>query len=214
MRSCFRSFLTTVLIIYMAGIIPGVYSQSGTKGGEWRSFGGDLGYTRYAPLDQINASNFNRLEVHVLQDGPIWPRPEYQYEGTPLMVKGKLYVTAGSRRAVVCLDAATGELIWMHSENEGVRAENAPRQFSGHGVSYWTDGTDEQYCYHHRLPPDFAGCKNRNPGAHIGTDGVVDLKKDDDQFMEMETAHCVAFNSDHREKRRARGRRHARRQRA
>ena len=74
MRSCFRSFLAIVLIFCMAGIIPAVYSQSGTKGGEWRSFGGDLGYTRYAPLDQINASNFNTSgSCMALQDGPIWP---------------------------------------------------------------------------------------------------------------------------------------------
>jgi quinoprotein glucose dehydrogenase len=38
-------------------------AQTGTKNGEWRNYGGDLGSTRYAPLDQINASNFNKLEV-------------------------------------------------------------------------------------------------------------------------------------------------------
>ena len=148
MPRCFRSFLAIVLIFCVAGIVPAAYPQSGAKDGEWRTYGGDLGYTRYAPLDQIDASNFNRLEVAWrFKTDMLGPRPEYQYEGTPLMVKGKLYVTAGSRRAVVCLDAATGELIWMHSENEGVRAENAPRQFSGHGVSYWTDGKDERILY-------------------------------------------------------------------
>ena len=35
------------------------------------------------------------------------------------MVKGRLYTTAGARKAAVCLDAATGEMLWMHSENEG-----------------------------------------------------------------------------------------------
>jgi quinoprotein glucose dehydrogenase len=187
MRSCFRSFLAIVLIFCMAGIIPAVYSQSGTKGGEWRSFGGDLGYTRYAPLDQINASNFNRLEVAWrFKTDRFGPRPEYQYEGTPLMVKGKLYVTAGSRRAVVCLDAATGELIWMHSEDEGVRAENAPRQFSGHGVSYWTDGKDERILYvtiGYRLIS--LDAKTGSPVPTFGTGGAVDLKKDDDQVMDL-----------------------------
>ena len=86
-----RSFLAIVLIFCMAGIIPAAYSQSGAKDGEWRSYGGDLGYTRYAPLEQINASNFNRLEVAWRFKTDIFgPRPEYQYEGTPLMVKGKL----------------------------------------------------------------------------------------------------------------------------
>ena len=35
-----------------------VIGQSGAANGEWRSYGGDLGHTRYAPLDQVNASNF------------------------------------------------------------------------------------------------------------------------------------------------------------
>ena len=40
------------------------------------------------------------------------------------MVNGVLYATAGTRRAVVALDAATGELLWMHSENEGARGDS------------------------------------------------------------------------------------------
>src|SRR5207244_5770432 len=35
------------------------------------------------------------------------------FESTPLMVGGRLYSTAGSRRAVMALDAATGEMLWM-----------------------------------------------------------------------------------------------------
>ena len=37
--------------------------SAATTNGEWRAWGGDLGVTRYAPLDQINAANFNKLEV-------------------------------------------------------------------------------------------------------------------------------------------------------
>ena len=35
------------------------------------------------------------------------------------MVGGVVYTTAGTRRAVVALDAATGELRWVHGEPEG-----------------------------------------------------------------------------------------------
>ena len=31
------------------------------------------------------------------------------------MVNGRLFTTAGTRRAVVALDATTGEMLWMHS---------------------------------------------------------------------------------------------------
>jgi quinoprotein glucose dehydrogenase len=38
-------------------------AQKGAQNGEWRSYGGDLGNTHYSGLDQISASNFDKLEV-------------------------------------------------------------------------------------------------------------------------------------------------------
>src|ERR1700686_4045552 len=103
-------------------------AQSGAKNGEWRTYGGDLASTRYSPLDQINADNFNKLAVAWrFKTDSLGPRPEFKFESTPLMVHGVLYSSGGSRRAVVALDAATGELLWIHSENEGDRGSNAPR---------------------------------------------------------------------------------------
>src|SRR5579885_3345234 len=111
-------------------------AQTGAKNGEWPSYGADTGHTRYSPLDQINASNFSKLEVAWrFKSDSLGPRPEYQWESTPLMVHGRLFTTAGSRRAVVALDAATGEMLWMHSEQEGKRGQSAPRQLSGRGLS-------------------------------------------------------------------------------
>ena len=95
----------------------------------------------YSPLAQIDAGNFNKLEVAWrFKTDNLGNRPEYKLEGTPLMVGGVVYTTAGTRRAVVALDAATGELRWVHGEPEGARGAAAPRQLSGRGVSYWTDG--------------------------------------------------------------------------
>src|SRR5258706_6578539 len=93
------------------------------------------------------------------------------------MVHGKLYCTAGTRRAVVSLDAATGELLWMHSENEGARAEAAPRQLSGRGLSYWTDGKEERILY---VTPGYRlvalDAKTGQKIQAFGKDGMVDLK--------------------------------------
>jgi quinoprotein glucose dehydrogenase len=78
---------------------------------EWRSYGGDLAHARHAPLDQINGENFNKLEVAwEFSTKNLGPRAEVILQGTPLLIKGKLYCTAGARRDVVCLDAATGEM--------------------------------------------------------------------------------------------------------
>jgi len=164
-------------------------AQSGAKNGEWQTYGGDLASTRYSPLDQIKADNFNKLTVAWrFKTDSLGPRPEFKFEATPLMVKGVLYSTGGTRRAVVALDAATGELLWMHSENEGERATNAPRQLSGHGLAYWTDGKEERILY---VTPGYRlialNAKTGVPIPTFGVGGVVDLKKDDDQDINLIT---------------------------
>jgi glucose dehydrogenase len=161
-------------------------AQSGAKNGEWRSYAGDVGSTRYSPLDQINASNFNKLEVAWrFKTDNLGPRPEFQYEGTPLMANGVLYATAGSRRAVVALNPGTGEQLWMHSEQEGARGSAAPRQLSGRGLAYWTDGREERVLY---VTPGYRlvalNAKTGGLVTTFGNDGVVDLKQDDDQVID------------------------------
>ena len=169
------------------GVSPMVLvAQSGAKNGEWRSYAGDTGSTRYSPLDQINATNFNKLEVAWrFKTDSLGPRPEFQYEGTPLMANGVLYATGGSRRAVFALDPASGELLWMHSEQEGQRAAVAPRQLSGRGLAYWTDGREERILY---VTPGYRlialNAKTGAPVAGFGVNGAVDLKQDDDQVID------------------------------
>ena len=132
----------------VVSMVAALSGQSGARNGEWTTYGGDLGNTRYAPLDQITAANFSPLEIAWrFKVDNLGPRPEFNLQSTPLMVKGVLYSTGGTRRAVVALDAATGEQLWMHSEDEGPRGAAAPRQFSGRGLAYWTDGKEERILY-------------------------------------------------------------------
>src|ERR1035438_7412636 len=132
------------LIVSCAVTLPVLAQNTGqpsTKNGDWPYYTADLKGTKYSPLDQINAANFNKLEVAWrFKTDNLGPRPEYKLEGTPLVVKGVLYTTGGARRSVVALDAKPGEQIWVYSFREGKRAAIAPRQLSGRGVSYWTDG--------------------------------------------------------------------------
>ena len=166
-----------------------VTAQSGAKTGEWRTYGGDTGNTRYSPLDQINADNFSKLEVAWrFKTDNLGPRPEANLEGTPLMANGVIYATGGTRRAVVALDAVTGEELWVHSEREGARGSGAPRQLSGRGLAYWTDGTEERILY---VTPGYRlialDAKTGIPIPTFGNKGVVDLKLDDDQDMDLVT---------------------------
>jgi quinoprotein glucose dehydrogenase len=139
----------------MFSLIPEIAcAQNQPKDTEWPSYAADTAGTRYRPLDQINASNFNDLEIAWrIKTDNFGDRPEYKLEGTPLMVNGVLYATAGSRRAVVALDPETGELLWIHGEHEGKRGGAAPRQLSGRGRAH--------FLRYARLPADLPGRKDR-----------------------------------------------------
>ena len=157
-------------ITVLAALTAAPRGQSGAMRGEWPTYGGDLGHTRYAPLDQITAANFSKLEVAWrFKTDNLGPRPEFNLQSTPLMVGGRLYSTGGTRRAVVALDAATGELLWVHSEDEGARGAAAPRQLSGRGLAYWTDGKEERILY---VTPGYRlvalDAKTGNPVAGFG----------------------------------------------
>jgi quinoprotein glucose dehydrogenase len=169
---------------------PSLCAQTGAPNGDWTTYGGDLGNTRYAALDQIDSSNFNRLHIAWrLKTANFGTEPEYRFEATPLMVNGVMYTTAGSLRTVVALDPATGKVRWTHTEHEGARGAAAPRRLSGHGVAYWTDGNAERILY---VTPGYRlialDAKTGVPVASFGERGVVDLRLNDDQQMELVTA--------------------------
>jgi quinoprotein glucose dehydrogenase len=184
-----RMFLGVIPAIFVVSCALPLSAQSGTKNGEWRTYGGDLGNTHYSPLEQINAGNFSNLQVAWrFKTDNLGPRPEFNFEGTPLMANGMIYSTAGTRRAVVALDAATGELLWVHGEHEGARGTAAPRQLSGRGLAYWTDGREERILY---VTPGYRlvalNAKTGNLVPTFGSGGIVDLKLDDDQEMDLVT---------------------------
>ncbi len=180
------------LTVMSAFLLPSVaLCQLGAPGGEWPTYGGDLGHTRYSALDQIDSSNFSELEVAWTFDAANFgPSPEYRYQSTPLMINGRVFTTAGSRRAVVSLDAKTGEILWMHSLDEGERGEYAPRQLSGRGLAYWVseDGSEERVIY---VTPGYRmmalDAVTGNPVASFGDNGIVDLKQDADQQIDLIT---------------------------
>jgi quinoprotein glucose dehydrogenase len=161
-----------------AATVSGTFVPS-TKNGDWQSYTGDARGSRYSPLDQITAANFNDLEVAWrFKTDNLGTRPEYKLEGTPLVVNGILYTTAGNRRSIISLDAATGELLWVHRYPEGTRGAAAPRQLSGRGLAYWTDGRgDDRIIY---FTPGYRmialHAKTGQPVKTFGKDGVVDLK--------------------------------------
>jgi quinoprotein glucose dehydrogenase len=181
MKRAVLAALTAIAVSAALSAPSGIAGQPPAQpaAGDWRSYAGDLRNDHYSPLAQISGSNFNALEVAWrFKTDSLGPRPEFKLEGTPLMVNGVLYTTGGTRRAVVALDAVTGELRWVHAEYEGARAAASPRQLSGRGVAYWSDGRDERILYittGYRLVALDARTGSRIPS--FGSDGVVDLKE-------------------------------------
>jgi quinoprotein glucose dehydrogenase len=183
-RILLRVVPAALIVAGAVSMIPRVSGQAtgqpSTKNGEWPMYTADLRGSKYSPLDQINGSNFSKMEVAWrFKTDNLGPRPENKLEGTPIMVKGMVYATAGTRRSVVALNPKTGELKWVYSMDEGERATRwAPRQLSGRGLSYWTDGKgDERVLYvttGYRLVE--LNAKTGQPVASFGQNGVVDLK--------------------------------------
>lgn len=158
----------------------------GNPYGEWRYWGADLRSTRYSPVDQINADNFESLEVAWVWRGDNFgPQPDFTQRNTPIYADGLLYTLAGQRRTLVAVDPATGETLWTYREPDTQRWEDSPRKNYGRGVAYSEiDGRGVLYL----VTPAFflhaidakTGQPIENFGGHIPIEGfpetgVVDM---------------------------------------
>jgi glucose dehydrogenase len=143
----------------------------------WPHMNGDLAANRYAPLDQINADNVEDLQIAWRWKADNFgPRPEGLSVTSPIMINGVLYMTAGTTRNVVAVDAESGQTLWMWRPQEGQRFEDAPRKNSGKGVAYWSDGQQEIIFV---VTPGYylaaLDARNGMPVEAFGNGGILDL---------------------------------------
>ena len=166
-------------------------AQYGAANGEWSTYAGDLGGTKYSPLDQIDASNFSDLEIawrwasadaSLDLDALRAIHPELSIRNlraTPLMVGGVVYVVTPMRLAAA-LDAGTGATQWLHNPDV-VRSTrnsiNAPG-YSLRGLGYW-DGTNGDHALIFYGTPDgyllALDAMTGEPVSSFGSRGRVDL---------------------------------------
>ena len=171
-----RSFCFISLICGSQSL--GAQTLAGARGnvpGEWRVWGADHWSSRYSPLDQINAQNFNNLKMAWQWNAGAFGADEY-YRTTPLYANGRLFTVATTRRVATAIDPASGETLWMWRLDEGIRWQKAPRQFAGRGLAYWTDGREERVVV---ITPGYhlasLNAKTGIPDPNFGKNGVVDL---------------------------------------
>jgi len=165
--------LLALLCVSAAGL-SNLWAQST---GDWAYYGSDARSTKYSALDQINASNVSKLAVAWRFNATNYgPRPETNWQVTPLAVNGILYFTAGTRRAVVAVDGATGETLWTYRLDDSARG--AVRT-NNRGVAYWTDGRGDERIL--LISPGYQlVALNARTGVVIpnfGDKGLVDLFK-------------------------------------
>ncbi len=112
---------------------------------EWRTYGGDKGFQRYSPLDQINRTTLSNLDI-------AWSRPSLDTEykdkfpdlnpsnylrATPIMVNGMLYASNGVG-LIEAFDPATGKTKWIQKPFPNSFKEAAGQSLRG--VEYWRGG--------------------------------------------------------------------------
>ena len=120
-------------------------AQQGAADGQWRTYGGDAGHTKYSALDQINVDNVDDLRIawtwtlidEELRRQNAMMRENrtfrtYAYEVTPLVIDGVLYTTTNLGQ-VAAIEPTTGETIWSY--DPGLYLEGRPAVHGGSAPS-------------------------------------------------------------------------------
>lgn len=108
------------------------------QGGDWLSHGRTYSEQRFSPLKQITTENVHELGLHWHIDLP----EKRSLQATPLVVNGAMYFTI-SQSIVYAVDAATGDVLWIHDPKvaEHLTGSKGVGTGWGHnrGVAAWGD---------------------------------------------------------------------------
>ena len=137
------------IVVISIGLIPFSVLGQAIEDGEWGYFGGDNNFNRYSPLDQINASNVDQLQIVWRRDATASQlRAEFggfgatkNLRSTPLLIDGVLYAP-NILGLVEAFDPATGETIWSQEPYEPTLQEASG--ISSRGIAHWQQGIDQR----------------------------------------------------------------------
>lgn len=170
--------------LLMAAVSGRALAQGGSPQGDWPHYAGDHGSTKYSGLDQINADNFDELQVlwrWETADKDLGEKTRFrpfQLRATPLEINGVVYISTGMSQ-IAAIDVKTGKTLWVHDPESYKRGVPTHGMFHHRGVEYWTDGNEE------RIFISTGGrqlvsvdAKTGKPDPNFGNGGWVDLLKD------------------------------------
>ncbi|SEK30068.1 outer membrane protein assembly factor BamB family protein [Parapedobacter koreensis] len=180
-RCC--SYLLIAGLGYMSCVERGTYSYE--TGTDWPVYGGNKAGNRYSPLNQINTSNVDQLEVAWMFNAAEEPEPgkqprALQIQCQPIVVNGILYGTTPALK-LFALDAGSGELLWKFEPPES-------RIHVSRGVAYWERGNDKRILY--TVGPSLYAIDaiSGERVASFGEQGVVNLYAGIGDGLEKEVA--------------------------
>ena len=148
---------------------------------EWPYYAADAKSSKYAPLSQIDGTNFARLQEVWRYQPPDKEIAEREYmwtdtnKGTPLMVDGVLYY--GSPFNILCaVDPTNGQELWTFDPQVWENYEG----FTGilRGIAYWQSGDKKRIFYGTSSDRLYSiDIETGQPDPEFGAGGFVDLSK-------------------------------------
>ena len=167
--------LGIVVVVGMLSIVRGQSPQV-----EWTHYANDAGGTRYSPLTDIDAGKLPKLQVAWQWKHWETPLKEYgttpgQFESTPLMVDGTLYVTT-PYNSLAALDAETGAEKWRfdgHAYELGQLLSGSGWKLRG--TATWRDGGQLRIFLNSRHRLVQLDAATGKPVAGFGSNGAVSL---------------------------------------
>lgn len=166
------------LVILLSGAVVAAQTK-GSKQVEWTSVGGDNGNAKFSPLTDINPGNVNQLQVAWQWSHGETQNEQYKtlpgnFETTPLMIDGVLYVTTPYNN-LAALDATTGKELWRF-DGEAYKLGQIPGTgFKHRGAAAWRDGSRLRIFLNSRTKLFSLDAATGKPVASFGNGGSVSL---------------------------------------
>src|ERR1700688_4886862 len=105
-------FIARTRWIVLLSALIAIQSASAQRRKSWLDYGGGADGSHYSPLNAINKSNVNQLEM-------AWNYTQGSAGFNPIVAGNVIYVLTQTQ-ALAALDAATGKEIWIHANLAGI----------------------------------------------------------------------------------------------
>ena len=158
----------------VSSAVQGPTVVRGNVPGEWRYWGADAWSSRYSSLDQINASNFDSLQVAWTWSAGAFGPDEY-YRTTPLYANGRLFTVAAPASVATAIDPPGARRYWSGDSTKAFAGRRRPA-VRGPRAAYWNDWnrsgeSHRRHAGYHR----HRSTRSRGFRSEVRRNGVVDL---------------------------------------